>query len=987
MNQYRYPGAVPFETKDKDIFFGRENDTERFISLLNVEKLIVLYAKSGLGKSSLVRAGVIPQLQTMQERYAHAWRVRFTSYEKGKSQTPLQKLQTETEYESELIQGQNERKKLDKPQNFVSKLFDDSSLWLHLKALQAETNNKKGAMVLFFDQFEEFFDYPKEQQDEFKQTLAELLRSTPPDSIVQVIQEQENTLTDEQINFLYKPLEIRIVLLIRSDRMSYLDSMKNYIPFVLSNTYEIKPLNEAQAKEAIEEPADLGSKKEDEIKYKDHFKVHPFHYAPEMLQYLLDFIKDSKNEYEPYLIQLVCARIEKKISEIQGFEANTVIQKDFIDDLKDLIESAYTEAIQTLPEAKRKNAQALIENGLISNGKRKTLDEDDCKNYGLSEKDLENLVNERILRKEENHLQRTTYEVVHDIFIAPIEKLQKAHKAEEELRIAQEKAEKEKVERQKTQKQLQTVRVLLGVAVLFLLVAIGGIYYALQQKEKAESNLFRAAVIAQHTPQKPLFEAGNGNIDYVSNYTTIIVASNTFNYTKVLYKDIDTLSFRGWAINIIPKEVFLCKNLQHLTLWGNQLTTLPIEIGELKNLQNLNLHENQLTTLPAQIGELKNLTSLDLGINQLTSLPPQIGELKNLQNLYLLRNQLTTLPARIGELKNLTSLDLGSNQLTSLPAQIGELKNLTSLNLGSNQLTSLPPQIGELKNLQNLYLLRNQLISLPSQIEGLKNLQSLDLHSNQLTTLPAQVGQLKNLQSLDLHSNQLTTLPAQIRELKNLQSLDLSENLKLDFGDAFQKLRQLKNLQSLDLHSNQLTTLPAQIGELKNLQSLDLNSNQLITLPAQVGELKGLLSLNLEINQLTTLPSEIGELKNLQSLNLSSNQFTTLPVQIEELKNLRSLSLHSNQNLDFIAVSIKLKGLKKLESLDLGFNQLTTLPTQIGELKNLQSLDLYYNQLTTLPTQIGELKNLRYLDLENNPIPKEEQEKIRKLLPNCKIQF
>jgi Leucine-rich repeat (LRR) protein len=87
----------------------------------------------------------------------------------------------------------------------------------------------------------------------------------------------------------------------------------------------------------------------------------------------------------------------------------------------------------------------------------------------------------------------------------------------------------------------------------------------------------------------------------------------------------------------------------------------------------------------------------------------------------------------------------------------------------------------------------------------------------------------------------------------------------------------------------------------------------------------------------------------------------TLPAQIGELKNLTELNLH--------------------------WNRLSTLPAQIGELKNLTLLDLRYNQLSTLPAQIGELKNLKYLYLQGNKFSKEEQERIRKLLPKCKIEF
>ncbi|WP_082285824.1 leucine-rich repeat domain-containing protein, partial [Leptospira interrogans] len=66
---------------------------------------------------------------------------------------------------------------------------------------------------------------------------------------------------------------------------------------------------------------------------------------------------------------------------------------------------------------------------------------------------------------------------------------------------------------------------------------------------------------------------------------------------------------------------------------------------------------------------------------------------------------------------------------------------------------------------------------------------------------------------------------------------------------------------------------------------------------------------------------------------------------------------------------------------------LTTLPSEIGQLHNLTELYLQYNRIKTLPEEIARLQNLRKLTLYENPIPPQELDKIRKLLPNCEIRF
>ncbi|HEO64396.1 MAG TPA: leucine-rich repeat domain-containing protein, partial [Spirochaetes bacterium] len=76
-----------------------------------------------------------------------------------------------------------------------------------------------------------------------------------------------------------------------------------------------------------------------------------------------------------------------------------------------------------------------------------------------------------------------------------------------------------------------------------------------------------------------------------------------------------------------------------------------------------------------------------------------------------------------------------------------------------------------------------------------------------------------------------------------------------------------------------------------------------------------------------------------------------------------------------------------LTSLDLGDNQLRTVPKVLGNLKALTWLGLSKNQLRTVPKELGNLKALTELYLKGNPISDKEKQKIKKLLPKCKVSF
>jgi WD40 repeat protein len=64
-----YPGLLAFEKEDAAVFFGRDDDIRSLIERLNARrvrgdiKFVALLGSSGSGKSSLVRAGVLPRIE------------------------------------------------------------------------------------------------------------------------------------------------------------------------------------------------------------------------------------------------------------------------------------------------------------------------------------------------------------------------------------------------------------------------------------------------------------------------------------------------------------------------------------------------------------------------------------------------------------------------------------------------------------------------------------------------------------------------------------------------------------------------------------------------------------------------------------------------------------------------------------------------------------------------------------------------------------
>src|SRR6266516_4932345 len=60
-----YPGAAPFQDRKEDrlIFFGRGQEISRLKALVLSEQHVLLFARSVLGKTSLINAGLLEELR------------------------------------------------------------------------------------------------------------------------------------------------------------------------------------------------------------------------------------------------------------------------------------------------------------------------------------------------------------------------------------------------------------------------------------------------------------------------------------------------------------------------------------------------------------------------------------------------------------------------------------------------------------------------------------------------------------------------------------------------------------------------------------------------------------------------------------------------------------------------------------------------------------------------------------------------------------
>ncbi len=415
MNRYRYPGTKPFSTEQRDLFFGRDDDIRELISRISLEQMYVLYSKSGLGKSSLINAGIIPRI--LENGSLTPISVRFGAYAKDNTESPSVKTKKAIEWNGTEPQP-----------TLLDKLIpNQDSLWYHVKSQQINAPGSN-RFLFIFDQFEELFTYDPVEILSFKEELSELLNERIPQSFRNVLdaqfEEGRTILTEEELSALHQPMEVKVLIAIRSDRMSSLNTFKDFFPKILRHCYELGELNVHQARQAILIPA---------LKKEPGFITQPFEYENEGLQKMLNFLtNDGKQKIDSFQLQILCHSIEQKIVT----QPTRTVTANFIGEVESIYKNYYENQINQIEDpADRLAARRLIEEGMIfeEEARRLSVYEGRARTeFGLRDEVLRQLVDYHLVRAEPSLQGGYTYEISHDSLVAPILVAYRKRRKEEE---------------------------------------------------------------------------------------------------------------------------------------------------------------------------------------------------------------------------------------------------------------------------------------------------------------------------------------------------------------------------------------------------------------------------------------------------------------------------------------------------------------------------------------------------------------------------
>jgi hypothetical protein len=172
-----YRGLRQFEEEQADFFFGRDADAQRLLEKLKGSRFLVVLGPSGSGKSSLVRAGLVPALRRGGVAHSGTWPI----YLLRPGPRPLEELSV---YLAKLSGAADE---LGAARQFHVHLLDDrQALHLAVRLATPGTADTSRA-VLVVDQFEEVFTLCHEDAERSAFLSNLVYAATVPDGASMVI--------------------------------------------------------------------------------------------------------------------------------------------------------------------------------------------------------------------------------------------------------------------------------------------------------------------------------------------------------------------------------------------------------------------------------------------------------------------------------------------------------------------------------------------------------------------------------------------------------------------------------------------------------------------------------------------------------------------------------------------------------------------------------------------------------------------------------
>jgi YVTN family beta-propeller protein len=298
-------GPRSFTSREKDIFFGRDAETQKIVSLILSNQETLIYAQSGAGKTSIINAKVLPELETYEMQILPTTRVG------GMIETAASQANIKNIYVFNTLQY------IDPGTDPSLRATGNITEFLAKYPRKKTLDNREPPRIIIFDQFEELFttyvkNWPN-QREEFFEQLRDAINADPL---------------------------LKVVFVIREEYLAQLEKYSSILPDRLRTRFHLELLRRDAAMSAVEGP----------LSKFDHGEVAN-HIAKKIVDDLLKTqvedvfgtVVETAGEYvEPVHLQVVCQRLwhtglpvdQKSISDTALGDVNEALEEFYADAVK-----------------------------------------------------------------------------------------------------------------------------------------------------------------------------------------------------------------------------------------------------------------------------------------------------------------------------------------------------------------------------------------------------------------------------------------------------------------------------------------------------------------------------------------------------------------------------------------------------------------------------------------------------------------------------
>ena len=493
-----WPGLASFEESDEAFFHGRDAEVAALLGLIAHEDLVLLYGPSGLGKTSLLRAGVFPKLPpSILPVYL---RLHFG---------PRADLRRQV---LEAVEREAARRSIEIPPRAPT-----GTLWEYFRRRDPSCafwgpGDQLVLPLLVFDQFEQLFTrdpaaIPQRELDEFLSDLGDLVNGRIPSwlaSRVSSATEAGAEAPPVKERFLFDSPGCKALFSFREDFLADVKRLDVVVPGIDRNALRLEPMKWRDAVTAVRRcgssvlaPLTEAASQGDDT---------------DVAAAIVDIVagRDRAREdlsVEPAILSVFCSELNEQRKALSLAGGRRLIDIDLVraQDASEIIARFYARAVEGVPG----NIRALIEERLVippslssPTGARNSVAFEELTDDERAA--VEPLISKwRILRLEVVGRQRQMrLELTHDVLLKPVlegrqRSLARARAEAEQTahdRAAQERLEKERAERLAMARQLEEQRGAqrrmfrwLAVCGVFAIVAVVALAFALNALNEADS--------------------------------------------------------------------------------------------------------------------------------------------------------------------------------------------------------------------------------------------------------------------------------------------------------------------------------------------------------------------------------------------------------------------------------------------------------------------------------------------------------------------